>query len=114
MNQDQDLIHFDAFSVSLELIRCLKPLLGAIGKGNPELVKQLRRAVDSIALNVAEGRRRVGGHRSQLWRVAAGSNDEVRACLHVAHAWGLLQQDALEQPLQLTDRLGAMLYRMTH
>ena len=114
MNHDQDLLHFDAFSVALELIRAVKPLLGRIGKSNPDLVKQLRRAADSIALNVAEGRRRAGGNRTQLWRVAAGSNDEVRACLYVAHAWGSLDDSALDKPMQLIDRLGAMLYRLTH
>ncbi len=114
MNNTSDLLHFDAFTVSLELIRALRPLVGAIGKGHPDLVKQLRRAADSISLNVAEGRRRVGRDRVHLWRVAASSNDEVRAALLGAEAWGLVDEEQLADALSLLDRMGAMLYRLTH
>ena len=114
MNNKKDLQNFDAFTVSIELIRALVPLLRRIAPANPELGKQLRKAADSISLNIAEGRRRIGGDRLHLWRIAAGSNDEVRACLHVAEAWGILTAQQSEDALDHIDRIGAMLYRLTH
>jgi four helix bundle protein len=114
MNNKNDLQNFDAFTVSIELVRTLVPLVKRIGQANPELARQLRKAADSICLNVAEGRRRVGADRLHLWRVAAGSNAEVLACLHVAEAWGILTAQQFDTALDLIDRIGAMLYRLTH
>ena len=114
MNHKNDLRNFEAFTVTLDLIRDLVPLLKRIGHSNPDLARQLRKAADSIALNIAEGRRRAGGDRLHLWRIAAGSTDEVRACLHVAEAWGILTDQQLTTALQTIDRIAAMLYRLTH
>ena len=43
----------------------------------------------------------------------AGSADEVRAALRVAEAFGYLEPAAIEEPLQLVDRVLAMLWRLT-
>ena len=73
----------------------------------------MKKAAASIALNLREGRRRVGKDRTHLWRVAAGSADEVQAALLVAEAFGYVDQASLKRPLELADRVLAMLWRMT-
>ena len=107
-------MNVEAFELSLQLIAALRAPLERLQHHDAQLSSQLRRAASSISLNLSEGRRRVGKDRLHLWRIAAGSADEVRAALRVAHAWGFVQQELLTQPLALLDRILAMLWRMTH
>jgi four helix bundle protein len=74
----------------------------------------IRRATNSVALNVAEGRRRVGGDRLHLWRIAAGSADEVVAALKAAIGWGHIDETDVTEALGLLDRVLAMLHKLTN
>ncbi len=105
---------FDAFDVALDMIRSLRDPLASIAERDPALAQQLRRAAASVPLNLSEGRRRQGRDRLHLWRVAAGSADEVVASLRVAEAWGHVDSRAIAQALALCDRVLAMLWRLTH
>ncbi len=105
---------FHALEVSLELIRSLGEPLSVIRSRNPHLFDQIRRAATSLALNLAEGRKRVGRDRLNHWRIAAGSADEVLAGLRVADAWGDLNPECCKKSFQLLDRISAMLWRLTH
>ena len=103
-----------AFDVSLELIRSLEAPLASLGRRDTDLARQLRRAAASVSLNLAEGNRRNGKDRIHLWRVAAGSADEVAASLRVAEAFGYLPASAITPALGICDRVLAMLWRLTH
>ena len=105
---------FDAFDLALEMIRPLRQPLTAITERDPSLAQQLRRAAASVPLNLSEGRRRLGRDRLHLWRVAAGSADEVVASLRVAEAWGHVDAASIAPALGLCDRVLAMLWRLTH
>ncbi len=105
---------FDAFEVSLQMVASLKEPLGALERRDPSLAQQLRRAASSVSLNLSEGRRRTGKDRIHLWRVAAGSADEVAASLRVAEAFGYVQGSGTARSLALCDRVLAMLWRLTH
>ena len=74
----------------------------------------IRRAANSVTMNISEGARREGRDRKHLWRVAAGSAAEVRTALRNGIAWGDLVAARLEQTLELLDRVIAMLWKMTH
>lgn len=105
---------FQAFDVSLEMIRQLRQPLAALTQRDPSLAHQLQRAAASVPLNLSEGRRRLGRDRLHLWRVAAGSADEVVASLRVAEAFGHLDAASIAPALGLCDRILAMLWRLTH
>ena len=105
---------FDAYTYSIELVRLVRPLVERIATRDRSLADQIRRAASSVALNLAEGRRRAGRDRLQLWRVAGGSAAEVRAALEVADAWGYLDGGAAAEAVALCDRLGAITWRLTH
>ncbi len=105
---------FDAFDVSLDMIRSLRDPIATITGRDPSLAQQLRRAAASVPLNLAEGRRRHGRDRVHLWRVAAGSADEVVASLRVAEAWGHVDAASIGPVLALCDRVLAMRWRLTH
>ena len=105
---------FEAFEFSLLLIRSLAEPLASLDRRDPDLARQLRRAASSVSLNLSEGNRRMCKDRIHLWRVAAGSADEVVASLRVAEAFGYLGEAATAGPLRLCDRVLAMLWRLTH
>lgn len=104
---------FDAFENSLDILRALRALLTILRSRDCDLEDQISWAAKSIALNVAEGNRRVGKDRPHLFRVAAGSTDEVRAGLRVGQALGYFTTGQIEQAMDLLDREAAMLYRLT-
>jgi len=57
-----------------------------IERKDRDLARQMRRAVQSVALNVAEGMGSLSGHKRQRYSTALGSAREVLACVQVAQA----------------------------
>ena len=113
-NTKEQITRFDAYDVSVEIAHALKPLLPAIRKCNSRLGRQVVEAASSIALNVAEGWRRLGRDREYHYTVAAGSAAEVGAAIDFAVALGVLDKDAAAPALGFIDRELAMLHRLTH
>ena len=89
------------YTVCLEIVRTLRPYLEQIARHDADLARQLKRAMVSMTLNVAEGSGTRGGRRRQTYDIALGETREVLACLQPAEAAGYL--DDLEPAL--LDRL---------
>ena len=104
---------FDALEVTYQLVEQLRGGVGSIGQSDPDLARQLRRAASSVALNLAEGRRRVGKDRIHLFRIAEGSAAEVESALRLSAAWGYVTAD-LTEAYSLLGRVQAMCRRLTH
>ena len=105
---------FDAHDRSLSLLRALLPLLAALKSRDAGLADQLRRAAQSVPLNVAEGNRRTGADRCNRFRIALGSAAEVGACLDVAVVLGYLDAASVAEAMQLVDAVRALTYRLAH
>ena len=105
---------FVALEVALEVVEGLSPVVGRIEVRDRALADQIRRAATSVALNLAEGAERRGRDRTHAFRVASGSAAEVRAALRVAVAWGYTSAASLEAVRARLDRLGGLLYGLTH
>ena len=108
------LTKFDALDVALELNRRLRPIIEKIRQHDRDEAAQLQRAAKSIARNLSEGRRRLGRDRTSLWSVAAGSTDEARTSVLMAHSAGWIDDADLASVWSLFDRELAMTWRMTH
>jgi four helix bundle protein len=105
---------FEVHKAARELIETLHlPLLG-IRQHDPDVARQLRRAAPSVLFNIGEGSRRSGKDRLHCCRVAAGSAEEVRDALFVARTWHYVEASLLTKPEELTDRILAMLWKLTH
>lgn len=104
----------EILDVSLDLIRAIKPIVKKLQTQDAEEARQMKNAANSVARNVSEGWERVGKDKPHLYRIAAGSAREVRAGLLIADAWGWIDPAELEVAMALCDRLGAMLWRLTH
>jgi four helix bundle protein len=72
----------------LDAIRAMRPMVAVLERRDPDLARQLRRAANSVVLNVAEGSGSCGRMRTARYRTALGSARETMACLRTAEAWG--------------------------
>ena len=112
MSPNQSPVTFDAYARSLQLLASLVPVVAKLRTQDPDLVKQLRRAAQSVQLNIAEANGRVGKDRRHLFRVAYASAAEVAAALEGAVAFGELEAALVAPALELVDRVRAMTYRL--
>jgi four helix bundle protein len=103
---------FQVLDIAIEAIETLAPVVARIRRHDRDLGEQLRTALSSVVLNMAEGNGSQGGNRGARFSTAAGFNAESRAALRVAVAWGYLQARDIEAGDALLDRIAAMLHRL--
>jgi four helix bundle protein len=104
---------FETYEVAPEFVRSLRPLIEKIGRQSRKMKDQLVEASGSVPMNVAEGRRRMGGDRRYHYTVAAGRTDESVTILQIAEAHGWVTKDEIAYSLGLGDRELAMLWKQT-
>src|SRR5690242_18273940 len=90
----------------LHLVEQARPLVDAITKRDRDLASQVRRALNSVALNVAEALGNGGGNTRLRVQSALGSLYEARAGLRLAVAWGHVSAEQCAEVLAASDRLG--------
>ncbi len=112
MHTKQSPVTFEAYDRSLELLSSLVPVYKTLRTQDPDLLKQLRRAAQSVQLNIAEANGRVGKDRRHLFRIAYASAGEVVAALQGAVASEDLTPTLVAKSLELVDRVRAMTYRL--
>ena len=76
------------YSVVLELVVALRPVLDRIERRDRDLGRQMRRALTSVPLNVSEGSYSRGQLRGARYSTAAGSMREVLSCVETEAALG--------------------------
>jgi four helix bundle protein len=81
------------YPVILELIREVRErYLPRIQAEDPDLARQMRRALCSMSLNTGEGMHAQGGNRRARYFTAKGSAREVLSCLETAFAMGYIPE----------------------
>ena len=88
----------------------MRSVLATVAKHDADLARQTRRALTSIALNVAEGDYQRAGNQRLRFQTAMGSADEVRACLEVSAALDYIE----DQPVLIDafDRVARTLFNL--
>lgn len=99
--------------LSIELIEKLRPLMPRIRARDKSLADQLKRAANSIVLNVGEAAYSDPGNRRARFHTAAGSAGETRAAVKAAVAWRIVTQAEGEAAAALLDRILALLWKLT-
>jgi four helix bundle protein len=99
------------YQQAIEMNRKLAGVARVIERHDRDLVRQLKRAASSVALNIAEALGTQAGNRELRFRNALGSVREVQACLDVAGAWGYLGGADVEARASV-DYVAAMLFKL--
>ena len=92
------------YPVILEWLASLMPTLRLIGKADPDLEKQMRRAMQSTALNTAEGMYSRGKNKKVRYNAALGSAREVVAAIELGVVFEYLPKDA-HRRVEQADRI---------
>ena len=94
----------------LQIIAQARPLVDSINRRDRELASQIRCALSSVALNLAEGSGLTAGNERLRFSTALGSLYEARAGLRVAAAWGYVSADDCTGVLSASDRVCARIF----
>jgi len=78
------------YPVALDMARGAAKVAETIERRDGGLARQMRRAMTSVVLNIAEGMSNTQGHKRQRYQTALGSAREVKASVDVAQAMGYI------------------------
>ena len=98
------------YTDALQLVRDMRENVTKITQHDADLGKQLRRALTSVPLNIAEGEWRRNGNARARFETAMGSANEVRAILETADAMGYVVADARQ--VDVLDRIARTLHKL--
>jgi len=100
-------VQLKIYRFSLDVVGEVTKLVTRIGRHDPDLARQLRRAAPSIPLNLAEGESALGGNRRTRFDTAKCSAKESIACLEVAVAMNYLAANDIVEPVNGLSRIVA-------
>ena len=100
-------------SVAIDCCKELRVVAEAVARRDAALADQMRRAMASVALNIAEGAGSQGRNRNARYFNAMGSAREVNSALEVARAFGYVGEVDAKLVTGL-DRIRATLYCVVH
>jgi four helix bundle protein len=99
-----------ALTVMLETVTLMCPLVAVIEGHDKDLARQIRRAANSVALNLAEAAGSDRGNRRARLLTALGSARETRTGFQLAMRWGYHEGLEAEQVDAALDRVAAMTF----
>ena len=100
----------DVFNVAIEFVELVAAT--RVPRGNAAAMDQLRRAAQSVALNVAEACGKEGKDRQRFFAIARGSSLECAAALRILLAFRAIDQAHHTKGRRLFERAYAMLTRL--
>ena len=80
------------FDDAVWLITELRPLVERLKRVDTSLSEQLRTALSSVGANIAEGSKAQDKKRNSHYFIAMASAEEGLAWLHMAKAWGHIEE----------------------
>ena len=104
--------HLDAYRVAREALLRGDAIARSLPRGYAPLADQLRRALMSAFLGVAEAASRSGADRLARFRCARGETSESAAALDAVMGLGLAPREEVKPVIDLLGRLYAMLTRL--
>jgi len=96
------------YGVILETVGMLRMEMEVIGKRDPDLENQMRRAAASMALNTSEGSYSRGRNAQARFHTALGSARETLACVEVGVALGYVPGIRDDVRVRMREILGTL------
>ena len=103
-------LHQDVLEHAVQVVAVARPLVEAVARRDRDLASQLRRALSSVALNLAEGLGSEAGHARLRFQTARGSLYEAQAGLRVGVAWGYVSGESAADALESMHALGGRVF----
>lgn len=100
----------DIFEHFLSIVELAQPVVALISRKDKDLGAQLRRALSSIGLNLAEGLGNRAGNARLRFETALGSLRESVAALRIGVAWGYVAQSAVAPVVESLQSLGGRVF----
>ncbi|HEY4175859.1 MAG TPA: four helix bundle protein [Kofleriaceae bacterium] len=103
----------DVYRAAIDLLSVINRIRAHVPRGHADLVDQLKRATQSIPLNIAEGvGRQSKADKARHYTIARGSAMEVASQLDVMKVDGLLPDQVYGEAILLLERIVSMLTKM--
>ncbi len=112
-------LRYEILEQTIAVISLANPLVAAIQRKDRDaeewskdhdLASQVRRALSSVGLNLAEGFGTAAGNGRLRFETARGSLYEAHAGIRIAVAWGYFAQQQAAAVLAAMDVLGGRVY----
>jgi four helix bundle protein len=103
---------FHLYTLAILLVQRLARYVREIERHDPDLARQMRRALTSVPLNLAEGMNARGKNRVARYDTSLGSHNEVIACLDVGEALEYIA--VAPEDRDLAQRVRATLLRLVY
>src|SRR5687768_12494599 len=106
--------HLDVWRASMDLVDLVIASREEIPRTEFDICRQIFRAATSIPSNVAEGYRRKkkrAAYQNHV-SIALGSQGELETEIEICARNSFMSRETADKILALTDRVGAMLYRL--
>ncbi len=100
------------YETALEMVRSVAEVVRSVERRDADLARQMRRALASVPLNIAEAEGVRGGNQRLRFETALGSAREVRACVDVAVAFGYVDVGAHDELNDRIDHVVATLFKL--
>ena len=108
-----DFEELDVFQVAAEMVICVDEIAESLPRGRGYLRDQLRRAANSVVLNIAEGAGEYSaGDKARFYRMGKRSATEAAAQVIIASRLGLTGEAEVARARELLHRVVSMLVRM--
>ena len=114
MEPIQSFRNLDVWALSMDLVDAIIKDLKSMPRFEFDLKRQMQRAAISIPSNIAEGwrrKKRRGAYQNHV-SIAMGSQGELETEIEICLRNSFMTQDTARKILEVTDRVGAMLYRL--
>jgi four helix bundle protein len=98
----------------VQTVGTIHQLCRVIARQDPDLSKQMKRAINSVGLNAGEGLWARGGNRTVRIESAMASGREVILGLRIAGAAGYLDSQRVAREVDNVDRIVATLYKLAY
>ena len=99
------------YDKAIELVASVCKLSRIVQQHDPDLARQMRRAVTSVALNLAEGMYSRAGNRVARYDSSMSSAKETKAALDISVAAGYLTPEQVAVDLDRIDHIVATLWK---
>ena len=107
-------MHLRILDDIVETVGTIHRLCRVIARHDPDLSKQVKRAINSVGLNSGEGLSARGGNRTVRIESAMTSGREVILGLRIAGAAGYLERERVAREVDTLDRIVATLYKLAY